>query len=101
MTITNDINCFNILFHSVLDVDVTIEHKRCFSSPFKRRTVIEMNNLTDRLALANVLLTYWNIHDDVVDGDKGKKLVESIYKKYHKKAQPLVAEPWLRERSLL
>ena len=91
-TITNDINCFNILFHSILDVDVNIEHKRCFSSPFKKRTVIEMTELTDKLSLANVLLTYWNIHDDVVDGDKGKKLVEGIYKKYHKKAQPLVKE---------
>lgn len=92
MTITNDINCFNILFHSILDVDVNIEHKRCFSSPFKKRTVIEMTELTDKLSLANVLLAYWNIHDDVVDGDKGKKLVEGIYKKYHKKAQPLVRE---------
>lgn len=92
MTITNDINCFNILFHSILDVDVNIEHKRCFSSPFKKRTVIEMTELTDKLSLANVLLTYWNIHDDVVDGDKGKKLVEGIYKKYHKKAQSLVHE---------
>ena len=92
MTITNDINCFNILFHSILDVDVNIEHKRCFSSPFKKRTVIEMTELTDKLSLANVLLAYWNIHDDVVDGDKGKKLVEGIYKKYHKKAQPQVRE---------
>ena len=92
MTITNDINCFNILFHSILDVDVKIEHKKCFSSPFKKRTVIEMTELTDKLSLANVLLTYWNIHDDVVDGDKGKKLIESVYKKYHKKAQPQVQE---------
>jgi hypothetical protein len=92
MTITNDINCFNILFHSILNVDINIEHKRCFSSPFKKRTVIEMTELTDKLSLANVLLTYWNIHDDVVDGDKGKKFVEGIYKKYHKKAQPQVRE---------
>ena len=92
MTITNDINCFNILFHSILDIDVNIEHKRCFSSPFKKRTVIQMTDLTDKLALANVLLTYWNIHDDVVDGDKGKKLLQGIYKKYHKKAQPLVKD---------
>ena len=92
MTITNDINFFNILFHSVLGVEAKIEHSTCFSSPFKKRTVIETNSLTDKLALANVLLTYWNIHDDVVDGDKGKGVLEAIYKKYHKKAQPLVAE---------
>ena len=49
-----------------------------------------MTEITDKLSLANVLLTYWNIHDDVVDGDKGKKLIESVYKKYHKKAQPQV-----------
>ena len=51
-----------------------------------------MTELTDKLSLANVLLTYWNLHDDVVDGDKGKKLIANIYKKYHKKAQPQVAE---------
>ncbi len=92
MTITNDVNCFNVLFHSILDVDVTIQHKKCFSSPFKKRTVIASNDLTDKLALANVLLTYWNLHDDVVDGDKGKKIIANVFKKYHKKAQPLVKE---------
>ncbi len=92
MTITNDINFFNMLFHSVLDIDVKIEHKNCFSAPFKKRTVIETNDLTDKLALANVLLTYWNLHDDVVDGDKGKKLIADVYKKYHKKVQPSLKE---------
>ncbi len=89
MFITNDINFFNVLFHSVLDVDVNIQRKKCFSSPVKKRTVIELNELTDKLALANVLLTYWNLQDDVIDGDNRKRLVAKLFKKYHKKSQKL------------
>ncbi len=91
MFITNDINFFNVLFHSILQIDVVVEHKNCFSHPIKKRTVIQTDDLTDKLALANVLLTYWNLHDDVVDGG-GKRLVASIYKKYHKKSKKLLKD---------
>ncbi len=33
--ITNDVNLFNVLFHSVKRQDVAIEQKRCFSHPVK------------------------------------------------------------------
>lgn len=71
--ISNDINFFNVLFHSVEQIDAELEHSRCFSHPFKKRTVLKMTELTDKLAVANVLLVYLNVYDDVVDGGGAKK----------------------------
>ena len=71
--ISNDVNFFNVLFHSVTNTDVTVENKRCFSHPIKKRSVLQQTDLTDKLAVANVLLTYWNIYDDTVDGGSVKK----------------------------
>ena len=73
MFISNDVNFFNVLFHSVTNTDVSVENKRCFSHPIKKRTVLQQTDLTDKLAVANVLLTYWNIYDDTVDGGSVKK----------------------------
>lgn len=73
MFISNDVNFFNVLFHSVTESDVEIEHARCFSHPIKKRTVIKETDLTQKLSVANVLLTYWNIYDDTVDGGSVKK----------------------------
>ena len=73
MFISNDVNFFNVLFHSITQSDVEIEHKRCFSHPISKRTVLKETSLTQKLSVANVLLTYWNIYDDVLDGGSVKK----------------------------
>ena len=88
MFVNNDINLFNVLFHSAQDVDVVIEHKRCFAHPVKKRTIIEPTDLTDKLAVGNVILTYLNVYDDVVDGGSiKKKTALRLYRKSYKKAQ--------------
>lgn len=86
MFITNDVNSFNVLFHSIENVDIEIDNRRCFSHPVKKRPVVKTNALTDRLALANVLLTYWNLYDDVIDDNSFKKktALKSIKKHYAK-----------------
>lgn len=86
MFISNDINFFNVLFHSVEGVDVEIENRTCFSHPLKKRSILKTTELTDELACANILLTYWNIYDDVVD-DKSlakKTALKSLKKPYAK-----------------
>ena len=88
--ITNDINFFNVLFHSVTQTDVEVENKRCFSHPLKKRSILKTTALTDELAAANVLLTYWNIYDDVIDdgGIAKKAALKSIRKSYLKARTP-------------
>lgn len=87
--ISNDVNFFNVLFHSVTQTDVEVVEKRCFSHPLKKRSVLKITNLTDKLATANVLLTYWNIYDDTVDSNSAKKktalkLLKGAYAKAQK-----------------
>lgn len=91
--ITNDINFFNVLFHSVTQTDVEIEQKRCFSHPLKKRTILKTTALTDELATANVLLIYWNLYDDVIDdgGVAKKAALKSIRKSYLKAREQLPA----------
>lgn len=85
--ISNDINLFNVLFHSVQQIDVQLEQSRCFSHPVKKRTVQKPTELTDKIAVANVLLTYLNIYDDVVDGGGAKKKAAlALFKKAYKTA---------------
>lgn len=88
MFISNDINFFNVLFHSVENLDVELEYSRCFSHPVKKRTVLKQTKLTDSLSIANVILTYLNIYDDVVDGGSAKKRAAlKFYRSAYKKAQ--------------
>lgn len=75
MFVNNDINTFNVLFHSVLGLDVDIFSARCIAHPFKKRSLLVTDEITDKLAVANVILTRWNLYDDVVDGGKAKKRV--------------------------
>ena len=71
--ISNDVNFFNVLFHSVTNVDVTVENKRCFSHPIRKQSILKETALTEKLSVANILFTYWNIYDDVSDGGGIKK----------------------------
>ena len=71
--ISNDVNFFNVLFHSITNVDVTVRNANCLSHPIRKRSILDTTYLTDKLSQANVLLTYWNIYDDTVDGGSIKK----------------------------
>lgn len=88
MFITNDVNFFNVLFHSIKGCDVEIEHRHCFSHPVKKQTVLQQTELTDRLSTAGILLTYWNIYDDTVDGGSlSKKTALKAFNRAYKKAK--------------
>ena len=93
MFITNDVNFFNVFFHSALNIDVQVLKSRCFSHPLKKRSVLNPTDLTDKLAVANVILTYLKLYDDVVDGGGvAKRTALRSFKKPYKKAQLLWTE---------
>ena len=73
--VNNDVNTFNVLFHSVTGKDVDIVSARCVAHPLKKRSLLVTDEITDKLAVANVILTRWNLYDDVVDGGSAKKRV--------------------------
>lgn len=85
-----DMAFFNVLFHSFLDMDVEIENCHCITTPRKKRSIVKRNELTDKLALSNVILSYFNLMDDVLDEKSVKKrLALAAVKKPYKKAKKL------------
>lgn len=88
MFITNDVNFLNVLFHSVQQIDVELADLRCFSHPVKKRPMVEPTTLSDRMSVANVILTYYKLYDDVLDGGGLKKRAAlAMYKKPYKLAR--------------
>lgn len=93
LTVNYDINFYNVLFHSFCEIDVNILQERCIAHPLTKRTILQKTNITDRLAIANILLSYLNVYDDVVDGGSWKKrIVMSILKRDYQKATELMPE---------
>lgn len=84
--VNNDVNTFNVLFHSFLNIDVEVYHGTCLSHPLRKRSLIHTTPITDSIAVANVILTRWNLYDDVIDGASVKKKVAfaAIDKSYKK-----------------
>ena len=91
--ISNDVNFFNVLFHSVTNLDVAVENKNCFSHPIRKRSILQETAFTEKLSIANVLLTYWNIYDDTVDGGSVKKKTAlKLFRKPYRKAKKYFPE---------
>lgn len=84
-----DINFYNLLFHAVTETPAKIEMAKCASSPIKKRSIMQRDYITDRLATANMLLIYFNAVDDAQDGDASfkKRAVLSTLKKPFEKAR--------------
>ena len=88
-----DIAFFNVLFHSYLDLDVEIFDSHCITTPRKKRSIVKRDELTDKLALSNVILSYLNLMDDVLDEKSLKKrLALMAIKRPYKKAKKLFPE---------
>jgi len=84
-----DINFYNLLFHAVTETPAKIEMAKCASSPLKKRSIMQRDYITDRLATANLLLCYFNAIDDKEDGDASikKRAVLTTLKKSFAKAK--------------
>lgn len=82
LSVSNDINLFNVLFHSFLNEEVKVEMGKCVLSPFKDRPLIHPNALTDKLACYNMILIYYNLADDLLDERSPvKRIVFASFKK--------------------
>lgn len=86
--ITNDINFFNVLFHGALNEDVVLQDIRCVSHPVTKRPSVTPTELTDKMSVANVILNYWNIYDDVLDNGR-RKTVLKAYGRAYKRARTM------------
>lgn len=88
-----DIAFFNVLFHSFLQQDVEFYDSHCITTPTKKRSIIKRDELTDKIAQANVILSYLNLMDDVLDEKSIKKRMALFaIRRPYKKAKELFPE---------
>ena len=67
-----DVTFLSALLHNVTGTDVQIEQQNCFEHAVKKRPIAKVDPLTRELGALNTLLSYFKLHDDVRDKDKGK-----------------------------
>ena len=62
-----DVTFYSVLLHSIAGVEPKIDHKVCMLNG-KKKPMIEVDDLSLKSADVAVLLTYYNVADDVTDG---------------------------------
>lgn len=101
-TTTYDITFLSLLVHDALNQDVAFSEERCVGNPFKKKVMIKDNPLLLRLCAANVVLSYYKLCDDVIDGGGGKKRIAraALRKSYIKASEALPGGRHRRENAL-
>lgn len=79
------------LVHDAANQTVEFEVSGCVGNPFTKKAMVKHNPLLERVAAANVLLAYYKLLDDVIDGGGAKKRV----------ACRAIRKPYLKAKALL
>ena len=86
---------FSALLHDYASADIVIEEHKCVLNPVKKKATLMNNPLLERLAAANILLSYGKADDGVKDGDGARyKLLRRVLKKPFRRAEKLCPEAW-------
>lgn len=70
-----DVTFYNVLLHSLTKTEVKFERKICVYNG-KKKTVVDADELSRKMADLAVMLVYYNAEDDVTDGKKSRVLVK-------------------------
>ena len=87
-TTSYDIAFLATLAHDMANQPVEFEVAGCLGNPFTKKAMVKQNPLLTRIAAANILLAYYKVLDDVIDGGGAKKrIVLRALKKSYQKAK--------------
>jgi hypothetical protein len=86
-----DTTFLNVLVHSLNNVEITVKPARCVLSPFRKKPILVVDELTKRVADVSVLLVYYKTVDDIEDGKKFRRFAKLALSRRAKKAKR--AEP--------
>jgi len=70
-----DLTFYNVLLHSLSGKEVAFERKLCFYNG-KKKVVVVPDELSLKIADIAVLMVYYNVEDDVLDGKKGRVFIK-------------------------
>ena len=79
-----------MLISSVSNIEIDIQKKRCFLHPLSKRNIAYVDNeLSQKIASATILISYYKLLDDCKDEKRNltKKTMRSMYKKIAEKAK--------------
>lgn len=86
-----DIAFLGALLSDVTDDPVTFSEGRCLGNPFRKKLMVGADEFIERICAANVILTYYKLEDDVLDGGGvKKKLARRVFSKAYGKARELL-----------
>ncbi len=101
LTANFDVNFLNVLLHSVTDTQAQIKMDFCATSPLKKRSIMQRDFITDKIATANILLLRLNAEDDVKDElSLAKRIAVWALKKPYLSAKTAAIELDAKIRSL-
>ncbi len=94
MTLSYDLAFLSALLHNVMGKDVEVKKQHCIIHHVRKRPIAEVDELTERIAMLNVILAYYKAEDAITDKEGGKfkrAIIKSAYKKA-KKREPQLDE---------
>jgi hypothetical protein len=93
LTTNYDITFLEAFVFSYENVLPEYMQKSCVLGPFQKKPMVKSSDLLDKLVAFNVLLSYHNLTDDVIDGEGLKKMLpRGMLKRGYKKARRKLPE---------
>ena len=90
-TTNYDMVFLSVLLHEYTNSEYTFEHKGCVLNPFKKKVSVCSNELFDKIAAANIILSYYKAEDGCIDREGAKmRVVRRLLKKPYKRASALL-----------
>ena len=86
LVLNYDLTFLSVLAHNIKNVDVKVEKSHCVIHPITKRPIAKDDDLTQRIASLNVILSRYKLNDDVCDEGKGR-FVRAMLSKAYKKAK--------------
>lgn len=87
-----DATFFDIFIHSLLRKEVAIKSETCMIA-MKKKNVVKIDDLTIRVADIAVLLLYYSLTDDILDGKKSRRIIRTSFvlrTRKAKKREPII-----------
>ena len=87
-----DATFFDIFIHAILRKEVAIKSETCMIA-MKKKNVVKIDDLTIRVADVAVLLLYYSLTDDILDGKKSRRIIRTslaLRTRKAKKREPII-----------
>jgi len=90
-TTNYDITFLSVLLHEYTGAEYVFEKKGCVLNPFKKKIYVAPNGFGERIAAANIILSYYKAADGCIDREGAKmRVVRGLLKKPYRKASALL-----------